>query len=64
MKQLRSLPLAAALMLGTAGVALADWPADQPMELIVAFAPGGGTDIMLRTLAPILRLILAPPSPC
>lgn len=55
MKQLRSLPLAAALMLGTAGVALADWPADQPMELIVAFAPGGGTDIMLRTLAPYIE---------
>ena len=50
-----TMPLAAALLAGTATAALADWPTDQPIEMIVAFAPGGGTDIMLRTLAPFLE---------
>lgn len=51
----RSAALAAVISAATAGAALADWPADQPIELIVAFAPGGGTDIMLRALAPFLE---------
>ncbi len=55
MKPLFSLPLAAALTVATATTALADWPTDRPIEMIVAFAPGGGTDIMLRTLAPYLE---------
>jgi tripartite-type tricarboxylate transporter receptor subunit TctC len=46
---------AAALLAASAGAALADWPTDRPIEMIVAFAPGGGTDIMLRTLAPFLE---------
>jgi len=50
-----ALPLAGALLAGTTTAALADWPADRPIEMIVAFAPGGGTDIMLRTLAPYLE---------
>ncbi len=54
MTYLKSLPLAAA-MLTMAGAAHADWPTDRPIEMIVAFAPGGGTDIMLRTLAPYLE---------
>lgn len=55
MRSIHTLPLAAVLALGTAGAALADWPADRPIEMVVAFAPGGGTDIMLRTLAPFLE---------
>lgn len=51
----RSAALAAVLSAATAGAALADWPADKPIELIVAYAPGGGTDIMLRALAPFLE---------
>lgn len=51
----KTLPLAAALFASAAGMAHAEWPTDRPIEMIVAFAPGGGTDIMLRTLAPYLE---------
>ena len=51
---MRSSALAAALFASTSVAALADWPTDRPIEMIVAFAPGGGTDIMLRTLAPFV----------
>lgn len=55
MKAYFALPLAAVISAATASAALADWPTDRPIEMIVAFAPGGGTDIMLRTLAPYLE---------
>lgn len=55
MKFAHSAALAAVISGISAGAALADWPADRPIELIVAFAPGGGTDIMLRSLAPFLE---------
>ncbi|MFC0808376.1 tripartite tricarboxylate transporter substrate binding protein [Ensifer sp. P24N7] len=55
MKQLiRNTTLTATLLLGTS-MAHAEWPADRPIEFIVAFAPGGGTDVMNRTLAPYLE---------
>ena len=54
MTALKSVALASA-MLSVAGAAWADWPTDRPIEMIVAFAPGGGTDIMLRTLAPFVE---------
>ena len=52
-----------AALLAATGTAQAEWPVDRPIELIVAYAPGGGTDIMLRTLAPYLEdvEILIPP---
>lgn len=55
MSILKTLPLAATLLASAAGMAHADWPTDRPIEMIVAFAPGGGTDVMLRTLAPYLE---------
>ena len=55
MKQfIRNTALATCIMLGT-GIAHAEWPNDRPIELIVAFAPGGGTDVMNRTLAPYVE---------
>lgn len=34
-----------------AAPAQAQWPNDKPIELIVGFSPGGGTDVMARILA-------------
>jgi len=31
------------------------WPSDQPINLIVAYAPGGGTDMVARQLVPYLE---------
>jgi tripartite-type tricarboxylate transporter receptor subunit TctC len=40
----------AALALGLAQPALAEYP-EKPIEMIVAFAPGGGTDVAARSIA-------------
>lgn len=55
MKNLITLSLAAALNVGVAGAALAEWPNDRPIQMIVAFAPGGSTDVMARALEPLLE---------
>ncbi len=58
---LKNLLAAGALLLGAAlplGVAEAAWPKDRPIEIIVAFAPGGSTDIMARAIQPHLERIL------
>jgi tripartite-type tricarboxylate transporter receptor subunit TctC len=33
----------------------AAWPSDQPINLIIAYAPGGGTDIVARSLVPFIE---------
>lgn len=55
MKSTITLSLAAALSVGSAGSALADWPNDRPIQMIVAFAPGGSTDVMARAIEPLLE---------
>lgn len=35
--------------------ALAAWPDDKPIEVVVGFAAGGGTDLMARKLAPFIQ---------
>src|SRR5215216_27886 len=36
-------------------LALAAWPADKPITLIVAYSPGGGTDLIARAIQPYLE---------
>jgi tripartite-type tricarboxylate transporter receptor subunit TctC len=62
MKPLRALLARAALCLSAvlAGGPAWAWP-DKPIEIIVGFAPGGGTDITARTLATFLGKALGGP---
>jgi tripartite-type tricarboxylate transporter receptor subunit TctC len=59
MKDLKSLIgiLALILALGS-GTVHAEWPNDKPIKFIIPFAPSGGFDIYVRTLAPVLEEIL------
>lgn len=43
------------LVAALAPAAHAAWPDDQPIEIVVGFAPGGGTDLMARSLAPFIQ---------
>ncbi|MGH6760950.1 MAG: tripartite tricarboxylate transporter substrate binding protein [Phyllobacterium sp.] len=45
----------AATTLATMGTAHAEWPNDRPIQMIVAFAPGGSTDVMARAMEPFLE---------
>src|SRR4051794_10038905 len=47
--------LLAALTLSPFGSALAAWPEDKPIEVVIGFAPGGGTDVMARKLLPFVE---------
>src|SRR3546814_3952941 len=40
-----------------AATAMAEYP-DKPIELVVGFEPGGGTDVMARTVAPFVEKYL------
>lgn len=50
---LRAAAIAAALLSPAAASAQANYPA-KPIELMVAFAPGGGVDLFGRTVAKVL----------
>jgi tripartite-type tricarboxylate transporter receptor subunit TctC len=40
--------------LAAPALAQAPWPAARPIEVVVGFAPGGGTDVMVRAMAQFL----------
>jgi tripartite-type tricarboxylate transporter receptor subunit TctC len=46
--------VAATLAVAASPVAHAAWPSDTPISVTVGFAPGGTTDVMVRTLAPFI----------
>ncbi len=52
-KRIRCYFLASLLVLSAP--AMAAWPDDQNIELVVGFAPGGGTDLTARAMAPFLE---------
>ncbi len=53
MKKVYQLGAAAIMLLPTQ--ALADWPNDKEITLVVAYSAGGGTDILARTMVPFLE---------
>lgn len=55
MNMMRIAALAAGTLLATIGSAQAEWPKDRPIQMIVAFAPGGSTDVMARAMQPYLE---------
>jgi tripartite-type tricarboxylate transporter receptor subunit TctC len=54
-RNLFTLSLAAATIAASASLAHAEWPKDRPIQMIVAFAPGGSTDVMARAIEPFLE---------
>jgi len=47
--------LAAAGTLALPRLALAAWPGDRPIEVIVPYPPGGGVDTMARVVLPAVQ---------
>jgi tripartite-type tricarboxylate transporter receptor subunit TctC len=47
--------IAAIIGIAVGGPAWAAWPDDKPIEVVVGFAAGGGTDVMARKLLPFVE---------
>ncbi|HEY5167723.1 MAG TPA: tripartite tricarboxylate transporter substrate binding protein [Pseudolabrys sp.] len=50
--------IAAGVLMAAAAPAVAEWPADRPIRVIVGFGAGGGTDIVARIVAQPLSELL------
>jgi tripartite-type tricarboxylate transporter receptor subunit TctC len=55
MMKLTRFSLALAALAASTSLAHAEWPNDRPIQMIVAFAPGGSTDVMARAIEPLLE---------
>ena len=55
--------LVAAAMLIDSQAALAGWPEDRSIEVMVGYAPGGSTDLMARAILPFVRKHLGDKTP-
>ena len=60
MKRVAMTVLAMSLGFGLGNPAQAAWPDDKPIEVVVGFAAGGGTDLMARKLLPFVQKRLGP----
>jgi tripartite-type tricarboxylate transporter receptor subunit TctC len=55
MQRRQLLSVATAAALGTPGLALAAWPADRPIQVLVPGPAGGGMDMLARTILPFVQ---------
>lgn len=55
MRQITRAVLGAALGIALCQPAFAAWPEDRPIEVVVGFPAGGGTDVMARKLIPFME---------
>jgi tripartite-type tricarboxylate transporter receptor subunit TctC len=46
------------LLLLLPSMAFAAWPADKPITMLIAYSPGGGTDLVARAIAPYVEKYL------
>lgn len=53
--KLKKLSFVFAALAASTSIAHAEWPNDRPIQMIVAFAPGGSTDVMARAIEPLLE---------
>ena len=53
-----AIAMAAGFAANASAPALAEWPADKPIRVLVGFGPGGGTDIVTRIIAEPLSQLL------
>ncbi|MCB1835601.1 MAG: tripartite tricarboxylate transporter substrate binding protein, partial [Geminicoccaceae bacterium] len=56
LKFMQTTALTGAMIL-VAGAAMAEYP-EKPIEVVVGFSAGGGTDVMARTAAPFIEKYL------